>query len=257
MQHHPGPRKTADLSDSIHQQLNMYALAAGAAGVSLLALAQPSEAKIVYTATHRVISAGKSYDLDLNHDGKTDFTLINHYMGTTSGVQATFYAEPAAGNAVQGHVHIGRNSAFALKRGAHIGPKRSFPRGHASLAYSTFFLTTGHRGGSWLNVTNRFLGLQFKIHGETHYGWARLSIKVDKFRISGTLTGYAYETIPNKAIEAGRTKEAGDVIFGISETVLPSPGVEPATLGALAMGAPGLSIWRRKESAGARSEPLL
>ena len=41
-------RKTAsNLSESVHKQLNMYAIAAGAAGVGLLALAQPSEAKIV------------------------------------------------------------------------------------------------------------------------------------------------------------------------------------------------------------------
>jgi hypothetical protein len=253
MKHSTGPRTTAELSNSIHQQLNMYALAAGTAGVSLLALAQPSEAKIVYTATHRVIVAGKSYDLDLNHDGKTDFTLVNYFKGTTSGVRATFYAEPAAGDAVQGHLHIGRNSAFALNRGAHIGSKQSFPVGHASLAYSTFFLTASHRGGSWLNVTNRFLGLQFKIHGETHYGWARLSIKVDKFQISGTLTGYAYETIPNKPIKAGQTKEddLSHQDFGPNASLNnPVPdNRQPATLGALALGAPGLSVWRRKESA--------
>jgi hypothetical protein len=46
-------RKTACLSKSVHQQLNMYAIAAGAAGV--LALAGPAEAKIIYTQTHVVI----------------------------------------------------------------------------------------------------------------------------------------------------------------------------------------------------------
>jgi hypothetical protein len=50
MKRSSGPRKTANFSRSIHQQLNMYALAAGAAGVGVLALAQPAEAKIVYTA---------------------------------------------------------------------------------------------------------------------------------------------------------------------------------------------------------------
>jgi hypothetical protein len=49
MKHSSGPRKTANLSESVHQQLNMYGVAAGAAGVGMLALAQPSEAKIVYT----------------------------------------------------------------------------------------------------------------------------------------------------------------------------------------------------------------
>jgi hypothetical protein len=49
------PRKTACLSKSVHQQLNMYAIAAGAAGVGVLALAGPAEAKIIYTQTHVVI----------------------------------------------------------------------------------------------------------------------------------------------------------------------------------------------------------
>jgi hypothetical protein len=254
MQRSSGPRKTAELSDPVLHRLNMYALAAAAAGVGMLGLAQLAEAKIVYTATHRVILAGKSYDLDLNHDGETDFTLVNHYMGTTSGVQATFSAAPAAGNAVQGFVHLGRNSAFALKRGARIGPKGAFPPGHASLAYSTFFLTTGHRGGGWLNVSNRFLGLKFKLHGETHYGWTRLSVTVENFKISGTLTGYAYETIPNKTIIAGRTKGSDDLSAqdfspGASLTNPISKRPQPATLGVLALGAPSLSIWRRKEPA--------
>jgi hypothetical protein len=47
-------------SESFLSQLNSYALAAGAAGLSLLALAQASEAKIVYTKAHEVIKDGNS-----------------------------------------------------------------------------------------------------------------------------------------------------------------------------------------------------
>src|SRR5450755_290968 len=78
MKRSPWTRKTsANLSESIGRQLNMYALAAGAAGVGVLALAQSVEAKVVYTATHHVIGPNHSYRLDLNHDGTTDFRLIN------------------------------------------------------------------------------------------------------------------------------------------------------------------------------------
>ena len=64
--------------------------------------------------------------------------------------------------------------------------------------------------GQWINATNRYLGLKFKIHGQTHYGWARLSIQYENFTFAATLTGYAYETIPNKAITAGETKGPDD-----------------------------------------------
>jgi hypothetical protein len=40
MTHFPRPRKTVNLSDSMHQYLNMYALAASAAGVGALALSK-------------------------------------------------------------------------------------------------------------------------------------------------------------------------------------------------------------------------
>jgi hypothetical protein len=42
-------RVLSNLSDSVHLRLNMYALAASAAGVGALALARPCEAEIVYT----------------------------------------------------------------------------------------------------------------------------------------------------------------------------------------------------------------
>jgi hypothetical protein len=63
--------------------------------------------------------------------------------------------------------------------------------------------------------------------------------------ITATLTGYAYETIPGKLIIAGATKGPDDAEPAAS---LNTPIPIPATLGPLAMGAPGLSIWRRKET---------
>ena len=71
----PGPRKTANLSEPVQQQFNRYAVAAIAAGVSVMALAEASDAEVVYTPVYKVIKAGTNYDLDLNHDGITDFTL--------------------------------------------------------------------------------------------------------------------------------------------------------------------------------------
>jgi hypothetical protein len=102
-------------------------------------------------------------------------------------------------------------------------------------------------------VTNRYLGLKFKIKGKIHFGWARLSV-VGRQRITATLTGYTYETIPGKAIKAGQTKGTADDPTNsdlgpdASLNSFISDTQQPATLGALAMGAPGLSIWRREES---------
>ena len=51
-----------EFSESVRQRLDSYALVASAAGVSLLALAQPADAKVVYTAKHHVIGHLGNYD---------------------------------------------------------------------------------------------------------------------------------------------------------------------------------------------------
>jgi hypothetical protein len=64
--------------------------------------------------------------------------------------------------------------------------------------------------GQWANggkgVRDRYLGLRFIIKGQVHYGWVRLNVSFKNGEFSGLLTGYAYETIPNKAIATGKTK---------------------------------------------------
>jgi hypothetical protein len=240
------PRKTANLSQSLHHQLNMYALAASAAGVGVLVLAQSADAKIVYTPVHHVIGKKGQYKLDLNHDKLADFILLNTRGCNTDYCVDALSAIPSAGNGVEGAKgFLSIPYAFALKRGAKIGPNDQFSgRLMASSQSSQGTI------GQWLNVTNGYLGLKFTIKGKIHFGWARLTVRVlGGAFIKTTITGYAYETIPNKPIIAGRIKgpdETGNSI-GQPEDVRTTPTPEPATLGALAMGAPGLSIWRRKE----------
>jgi hypothetical protein len=101
--------------------------------------------------------------------------------------------------------------------------------------------------GRWPNVKDRYLGLEFKINGKIHYGWARLSVQVNKTKITATPTGYAYETIPNKPIAAGKEHGADDTLELNTES-LAGPASKPTTLGMLARGARGPSPRRRTES---------
>jgi hypothetical protein len=111
----------------------------------------------------------------------------------------------------------------------------------------TYSHIQSRRYGKWLNVHGRYLGIRFQIKGKSHYGWARLNLAESRSRFTVVLTGYAYETIPNKAIIAGKTKGSEDVEESNAIPTVPTP--EPATLGMLALGAPGLSVWRREEPA--------
>jgi|HubBroStandDraft_6_1064221.scaffolds.fasta_scaffold142846_2 hypothetical protein len=244
------PRTSVGLSKSLHQQLNAYALAASAAGVSLFALAQPSEAKIVYTPTHHVIHPNSSYSIDLNHDGINDFAIRNSLVSTGDFVHDDLYARPFSGNGVEGRGGV-NGAAYALARGALIGPKQPFGA-QLMLTYVYGFICLE----DWCNATNRYLGLEFHVHGKLHYGWARLSVVEIKGKgeVTATLTGYAYETIPGKPIIAGRTKGPDEDRNDLEPTSLTAPTWKPATLGALALGAAGLTIWRHKEAVVAAPE---
>jgi hypothetical protein len=240
MKQSPRPRKTpSGLAESVNQRLNMYALAANAAGVSLLALSQPAEAKIVYTPIHHVIHANQSFNLDLNHDGKTDFTIVNGYGCTTDLCRLSLSITGKYG-LVEGNAgFLGTPFAYALDAGARIGPKSPL---FGRIMYNN------SNGGQWANVTRRYLGLMFQVKGITHYGWARLNVSIETGGAVATLTGYAYETTPNKPIVAGKTKgpdETDKSVEPANPAALAIPTPKPATLGALAIGAPGLSIWRR------------
>jgi hypothetical protein len=255
MKRSSGPRKTANLSKSVSQQLNAYALVASAAGMGVLALSQPGEAKIVYTKTHRVIGLGQYYDLDLNHDGIADFVLANTYFDPNFVVLASGLRR----NVVAGRTYFLR--AYALLAGAKIGPALPFLRAGSMAVSDRNGLSDW--SGYWVNVSNRYLGLSFKLNGKTHYGWARLNVKWMPYHgFTAALTGYAYETIPNKPIIAGRTFEILPPTPDSLNPDHPAPSAsltnpipntqQPASLGMLALGAPGLSIWRREELVSAK-----
>ena len=243
------PRTAVDLSRPVHQRLNMYALAASAAGVGMLAVAPPSEAKIVYTAAHIRITPNHTILLDLNHDGKTDFSFRNVLSTTSAG---SFRSDrlsifPRGANQIWGHkTGAGGHYASALAAGIKVGPSGAFSAGSRSMAYGRDDVGSYYCEGKWNGAQKRYLGLKFTIHGKTHFGWARLNVTCNLYKVNAVLTGYAFETTANKAIVTGRTKGPEEVV-GRPDAALTAPVSKPRSLGLLAMGSPGLSIWRREQ----------
>jgi hypothetical protein len=221
----------------------MYALAASAAGVGVLALAQPAEAKIVYTKAHRVFSTSKEFFIDLNHDGIHDFGFTWSVFGTEHHTSSVLRIDARQNS----FVNSNKFCAAALPPGVEIGPKQQFQNKLGDLydqRVTHFTSTTTKSYCPWKAGTSAYLGLKFAINGKTHFGWAR--VKSEAFKGDSILLGYAYETIANKPIVAGRTR-GPDTLSSDASTAVASPA-KPATLGTLATGANGLSAWRRKES---------
>jgi hypothetical protein len=239
MRHSARPRKATELSDSIRQRLNLYALGTTTAAAAVMALAPPAEAKIVYTPSD-VPLVGTI--IDLNHDGKGDITFLSAVDATTSVGMLSVQAKSADSRGINEVVATGTQyRAVALRAGEPIGPGRPF-RTWGVLYRDVYYHNPPHTAwfGQWANggegLKNRYLGIKFAINGELHYGWARISVSITGHQSTSVLSGYAYETIPNKAIVAGKT-EGPDVVT-----------VQPSSLGHLATGASAVSAWRVKQT---------
>jgi hypothetical protein len=248
-------RAPSKLSESVHHRLNMYAIAASATGVGMFALGHSAEAKIVYTPANVTIAPNAKLNLDLNNDGAADFYFSDashQFSHTTFGV---LKIKPWRRNAIWG----AGTSASALPSGTRIGPPGKFRQGHDVMAERT--VSCGGSGtctsfsyGPWTNASRRYLGLKFLFRGQVHYGWARLTVDTKGRVVKATLTGYAYETVPNKPITAGKEHEAeGGQSFGQPKPASRKRLVHAAVpLGLLAAGWHGTRVSRQKRCSGTR-----
>lgn len=269
MANSPRTRQKKSLTAPLQRRLNAYALAASATGAAVLALTPASAAEIVYTPANAMVTRNGSLSLDVNNDGIVDFTIVEFAKGTSLRSTQLLSVIPAPGNHVMcGWIVCtsGNSYAAAVQFGKNIGTSQygwlSFPRDN--MAFYDFSGGRGESFGPWGHIFGnraRYLGLKFQINGETHFGWARLNVRLKQNSprtFQAHLTGYAYETIPNKPIKAGQTTGDADAAARLNSKPrlrplpvrhIPSSPARFATLGALALGADGLALWRREEQA--------
>ncbi len=239
----------------IDHRMKLYSAAAMAAGVGMMAMAQPAEGEVVITQKYVPIPisvyGGISHIilLDLNRDGINDFSFYNYSFAYHS-FDESFRVTPLHGGAVVGAPgQRGVSYASALVQSAKIGPSAHFSsdnrteieRGRGTDASSH---ESGKHYGNWGgNPRNRYLGVRFLINGQTHYGWVRLTVVTRSRQIQAAITEYAYETVPNKVITAG--------VAPIQETKLEDLKPVAPSLGMLALGSDGLAIWKREAASAA------
>lgn len=257
------PLEARSLSDSIKNTLEtrmkLYATAAVAAGVSVLALSQPAESEVIITKKHIPIPVS-SFNfpppqpvlIDLNHDGINDLSF-SLYSFAYHSFNIELSVRPLDGGAaVAAKGPRGVSYASALMRGAKIGPSAHFSsRNDAEIEGAHGFDASSqysrHLYGNWGgNPKNRYLGVRFLINGETHYGWVRLTVTTEPRGLSAAITAYAYETEPNKRIVAGVDETAANT-SPEADLQAKQSGVA-ASLGMLALGADAIPLWRRDET---------
>lgn len=247
-----GRSAPAILSRTADRHLTLYSTAAIAAGVSMLALAQPAWGEVVVTRKTIPIPANAYpiVGLDLNHDGINDFSAnLNYSAYPLSDWDLFVVPSPdGGGGAVVASHH---KYAAALVPGAKIGPSAHFGATSRIEAVHSINDTYSHRYGRTLkgnwggDPRNRYLGVKFLISGQTHYGWIRLTVITEPRGMSATITGYAYETIANKPIKAGQTSEAE--AESVQQPATFDDLEQGPSLGMLARGAEVVGVWRKRE----------
>jgi hypothetical protein len=214
-----------ELAQPLGERVTAYAVAAAAAGLGIMAGAQPAGAQIIYTPADVRFERGAR--LDINNDGVTDFSITG-YLNQSVISWCSLFVKGAPGNGVRGH-DSGIIWPARLAEDTEIAASRTFQRNRKTamgvLFPRRYIWTLGIRQ-LW------FLGLEFQIDGQAHYGWAAVLITdaVAPPGYRGVVKGYAYNTVPNQPILAGQRSDADFI-----EKVPP----QPATLGLLALGAPG------------------
>jgi len=189
-----------------------------------------SQAEVLFTPSAAVLP-GVNYNLsiDMNHDGSTDFILREMGLHCSYGTAARLMVYGVANNGIA--TDSKEEDAVALRRTERIPARNPF----AAVAFMTSTCNSDVHG-KWENVTNRFLGVKFRIGNEVHYGWIGFRY-VNVFPgVYAALGGWAYETEANKAILAG---DKGNVA--------PRTGsINPTSLEILASGHPAINQRRQR-----------
>jgi hypothetical protein len=162
-----------------------------------------------------------------------------------------------------------------LSSAAVVGPGANFGKGNS---YGLLFTygpsgggTKSHHRGNFTVHTN-YVGFKFLLGEQPHFGWARMKITLGHGGYRNTiattihLLAYGFETTANQPIEvnancqsegqpdgasptrqrrreSSSVEQPGSLNASALHTTIETP--QPASLGALALGAQGLPRWRK------------
>ena len=200
-----------ELQPQLERRIGLYV--AAAAGV--IASVPSASAQVIYTKADLKLNEGL-LSVDLNHDGISEIKFIDFEVDHTSVYThyAMLVAKPGANSLVSVLSPSMSSNLCPVSYGFPVGPnspKRFVNvRPGRRMAFGYLGYYSARTSGPWVGQVDKFVGLRFKIQGQTHYGWMRLTVNAHDphFPYRGSsvtlkITGYAYEATPDKGIAAG------------------------------------------------------
>lgn len=199
---------------TLSKRLKSYSALAG----SVLGIAGAADATVIYTDIPDAVRTGNGgfYNLDLNNDVTVDYKISI----VTGPSYAYVKIDRMNTNDMAGSMFDATTPAMS----ANAAIDQSLTWNMYNMNYLAIVSTMSTQG-TWIGVTNKYLGLQLHVGPNIYYGWARLD--VNSSATGFTIKDYAYNNVANQQILAGQTT------VGVDE-LTSNPGVSISTFGNLA-----------------------
>ena len=174
---------------------------------------QHADAQIVYTDINPDVTTSGSYNLDINNDSITDFTIVYGTSSTSHICNVGGFPNPCSGTRTNRFLKVQAATGNSLLSGTLltntvIDQNAVLWTTSKSLASSTYtcscniFGSAGwHLGNS--ATTGGYIGLKFVAGGQTYYGWLRFHAKSSP--MSCTLYDFGYNASVGNRILTGQT----------------------------------------------------
>lgn len=219
-----------------------YGLAASAA---LAGAVLPASATVIFVSGPALTSNVDHPEIewDIDGGGTVDFTF--RFTSLANDVDPEAYGEVHASRGHPDNAWVKSSasddySIEALSSGFSVGPDLGADRfQNNSEALFLFYGEPWEGGGPGLSLGEQYVGFRFDLSGQTHHGWARISMTGGSPETASvTLHDWAYSSQPNTALQVG---------------AVPEPAATATALGLLSLGAAGVAAYRRRRGTPASS----
>ena len=248
-------RHCEPLAEPLLRSLNAYRLAAGAAGVAMLACSAPSNGAPICGSLSVTLPRTETYAFNPAHQKVAPFNVAHTFNDLSSHPQSYQVRGFFTPNTPDAKVMLSTNGLPAdIPSGASVGPGGKFGKGKSyGLVFGDYYLN--RYIGNFQPNQSGYIGFQFSETGQVHYGWLRVRLA----NLNGwhspslELSEFGYESAPNTAILAGNCAGSASIIEPASKPQMRAAisaekktSEDAAPLGLLALGSQGLPQWREE-----------